>query len=441
MKKAILILSSLFISIFVFTQDYEVTFTAFGIASEVDSVQIENVSQGKSISVVGTDVLHLLGSINELDNIVNNQQFMVYPNPANDYANVAFYSNTSEDAEIKIFDVSGKLIVKQAKRINQGSNSFRLSGLQQGMYIVSIYSANFSFSERLVITNSSSNQVRVQTNIDCIMRQKAIKSSKSVIPWQYDDGDILVFKGFSGGHSRIYVYYVSNDLILNFDFVLCQDADGYKYPVTTINSITYMAENLQTSRYNNNSPIPEVTDNTEWSNLTTGGRCYYDNDSAQYASLYGALYNFAAINTGNICPIGWHVPTETEWQDLVIYLQNSGYNYTGFVDTDNDYNTNNYISKSLSATSLWNTTDVSGTPGNTDYPNYRNRSGFSAIGAGMRNPAIGNTTSLGTITRYWSSTILNEGYAKGLSIQYDNEAANIGSANKTFGQSVRCIKD
>ena len=441
MKKITFIISSLFISFLVNAQDYEVTFAAFGICTEVDSVQIENISQDKSISVAGTDVLHLLGFVDIEDDSPEYQQLRVYPNPAADYTNVIFYSDASENVEIEIFDVAGKMVLKQTESVYHGNNSFRLSGLKQGMYIVNINSGTNRYNANIVITGSGSGQVEIQAENNGVVHQKSMNLSKSVIQWQYDEGDILVFKGFSGGHSRIYVYYVNSDVILNFEFVLCQDVNGQKYTVTGIGGEVYMSENLRTSKYNNNSPIPEVADNTEWGGLITGGRCYFENDSAQNSLIYGALYNFAAVNTGNLCPIGWHVPTETEWQNLLVYLQNSDYNYTGFVDTDNDYTTNNYISKSLSSTSLWTTTDVTGAPGNTDYLDYRNRSGFSAIGAGMRNPIVGYVSNVERVGKFWSSTIFNEDYAKGLSIQFDVESTNIGNDTKTFGQSVRCIKD
>lgn len=441
MKKASLIIFCLIISIFAFNQDYEVTFAAFGIGSEVDSVQIENVSQGKSISVAGTDVLHLLGTVNEIENGVENKQLMVYPNPAGDYTNVSFYSNTSGDIEIEIYDVSGKLIEKQSTMVNQGANSFRLSGLRQGMYVININSEEYSYNANLIITGSGSNQVSIQPQNDGVMNQKSINSSKSVVQWQYNDEDILIFKGFSGGHSRIYVYFVTADAIVNFEFVLCQDADGAKYSVVGIGGEIYMAENLRTTKYNNGIPIDKVEASGGWADLTDGAYCYYDNDSAINAADYGALYNFAAVNTGNLCPNGWHVPSEVEWQDLLIFLQNNGYNYDGLNDSDNDYTTNNKTAKSLCTTSNWTTSDVIGVPGNEDYPSYRNRSGFSAKPAGGFNHSIGYTTSSNFSSNWWTSTEHNLEYAKRVFIYHDLEEVQILTGLKTYGYSVRCVKD
>ncbi|MCX6256369.1 MAG: fibrobacter succinogenes major paralogous domain-containing protein [Bacteroidia bacterium] len=97
------------------------------------------------------------------------------------------------------------------------------------------------------------------------------------------------------------------------------DIDGNKYHTATIGSQEWMVENLKTTKYNNGIAIPLVTDNTAWSNLSTPGYCWSDNDSTN-KNTYGALYNWHAVNTGNLCPTGWHVPTDNEWTTLTDYL-------------------------------------------------------------------------------------------------------------------------
>lgn len=80
-----------------------------------------------------------------------------------------------------------------------------------------------------------------------------------------------------------------------------------------------MDENLKTTKYSNGDTIPNVIDNTLWAGLTSGAYCYYNNDSANYNLTYGALYNFyAVIDNRNLCPSGWHVPTDVEWSALEI---------------------------------------------------------------------------------------------------------------------------
>jgi len=98
------------------------------------------------------------------------------------------------------------------------------------------------------------------------------------------------------------------------------DIDGNVYNTITIGTQIWMKENLKTTKYNDGSSIPLVTDNTAWINLSTPGYCWYNNDAATYKSAYGAMYNWYTVNTGKICPPNWHVPTDTQWETLITYL-------------------------------------------------------------------------------------------------------------------------
>ena len=80
-----------------------------------------------------------------------------------------------------------------------------------------------------------------------------------------------------------------------------------------------MIENLRTQNYSNSEQIPQVTDNLEWSQQDTGAWCWYENNQT-YEEPYGKLYNWYAINSGVLCPGGWHVVTDGEYNDLATYL-------------------------------------------------------------------------------------------------------------------------
>src|SRR5574344_3116190 len=80
-----------------------------------------------------------------------------------------------------------------------------------------------------------------------------------------------------------------------------------------------MAENLKVTKYNDGIAIPNVTDNTAWGELTTGALCDYDNTPSN-SETYGKLYKWHAVNTGKLCPTGWHVPSDAEWTKLTDYL-------------------------------------------------------------------------------------------------------------------------
>ena len=98
------------------------------------------------------------------------------------------------------------------------------------------------------------------------------------------------------------------------------DDDGNVYHSVTIGTQVWMVENLKTTKYNDGTSIPLVTDATDWHNLLTPGYCWNNNDEATYKATYGALYNWYTVNTGNLCPTGWHVPGDAEWTTLTTYL-------------------------------------------------------------------------------------------------------------------------
>lgn len=99
-----------------------------------------------------------------------------------------------------------------------------------------------------------------------------------------------------------------------------RDVDGNYYKTVKIGTQWWMAENLKTTRYANKNPISNVTDNGLWQSITYGAWRYYD-DNVQNNDLYGKLYNWQAVSDPrNLCPKGWHVPSDNEWKTLELYL-------------------------------------------------------------------------------------------------------------------------
>ena len=97
------------------------------------------------------------------------------------------------------------------------------------------------------------------------------------------------------------------------------DIDGNVYRTIRIGDQEWMSENLKTTRYNDGQPIPNITDNSQWVNLTTPGYCWYNNNLSN-KEIYGGLYNWYAVSAGNLAPEGWHVPSEAEWVSLIQFL-------------------------------------------------------------------------------------------------------------------------
>lgn len=205
-----------------------------------------------------------------------------------------------------------------------------------------------------------------------------------------------------------------------------KDIDGNEYDYIKIGNQVWLAENLKTTKYNDGTAIPNITGAEAWKSQTTGAYCWYNNTKAN-GDTYGVLYNFYAVETNKLCPSGWHVPSDSEWTTLETYLINNGYNYDGS-------KTGNKIAKSLASATGWY--------GNTDYYDYRNKTGFTAVPGGYRS-TNGDCNGMGNIGYWWSSSVSSatNSWYRSMFLDYDNAGLSRGSFNKVFGFSVRCVRD
>jgi len=92
------------------------------------------------------------------------------------------------------------------------------------------------------------------------------------------------------------------------------DIDGNVYETIVIGNQEWMAENLRTTHYADGTPI--TLNESNWGSDSTGVYCWYNNDKGSYENLYGALYNWYTLINENVCPDGWHVPSDSEWKIL-----------------------------------------------------------------------------------------------------------------------------
>jgi uncharacterized protein (TIGR02145 family) len=207
-------------------------------------------------------------------------------------------------------------------------------------------------------------------------------------------------------------------------FFLCgtntvSDIDGNAYNTVLIGTQCWTKENLKTSRYRNGGLIPNVTDGTAWSNLTTGAWSYYNNDVSNNA-IYGKLYNWYTTLGDTLCPTGWGVPTDAEWTILTTYL--GGEDVAGGK------------MKSV-GTAYW----VSPNTGAT------NESGFSALPGGWRGSSSVSFQNIRSNAFFWSATESVNFYAWYRFLYYNDGYVdrNYYSSfyNKSVGASVRCLRD
>lgn len=206
------------------------------------------------------------------------------------------------------------------------------------------------------------------------------------------------------------------------------DIDGNVYEIVKIGDQWWMAENLKVTHYRNGDAVPNVTDDSEWGDLTTGAYCVY-NDESSNNSIYGLLYNWYAIADGrNIAPEGWHVPTDAEWQELEMAL---GMSLTD-ADASGSRGTNEG-SKLADNSDLWES-------GSLENDAEFGSSGFAALPGGYCD-YTGQFGYLGFRGYYWTLTDVNvaTSWLRALDC-YESDIDRV-QYNKRYGLSVRCVKD
>jgi uncharacterized protein (TIGR02145 family) len=194
-----------------------------------------------------------------------------------------------------------------------------------------------------------------------------------------------------------------------------KDADGNIYMSVNIGKQVWISENLKTTRFNDGKPIQLVANDNVWKELKTPACCWYKDD-IKNKDVFGALYNWYAVNSKKLCPVGWHVSTDAEWEAMIDYI--------GGLSTAGDKlkekgvaHWENYLSQATN-----------------DYD-------FTALPGGMRYftgdfPLFGNTYAI-----WWTSTEFSEYQAVCRGLHDSSSMAFKASDNKRSGFSVRCIKD
>jgi uncharacterized protein (TIGR02145 family) len=203
------------------------------------------------------------------------------------------------------------------------------------------------------------------------------------------------------------------------------DQDGNVYKTVSIGmksgngggQQTWMAENLRTTKYNDGTDIPNVTDNAEWAALTSGAYSSYNNTlDADSIASYGLLYNFFALDTKKLAPAGWHVPTEQEWLTMIAYSGGQSFGGGRMKET---------------GTTHW------------AEPNYmgNNAYGFTALPSGMRY-YLGDFTHFGKKAVWWTADQVNStNTAVSYSVGTDGASCYSNTTVMNFGYSIRLVKD
>jgi uncharacterized protein (TIGR02145 family) len=209
-------------------------------------------------------------------------------------------------------------------------------------------------------------------------------------------------------------------LVFNSNFIgqtteTLTDIDGNVYKTIKLGNDIWMAENLAVTHYNDGTPIARVTDKDQWIVTLTPAFRWYDNDERKNKYL-GALYNWYVVDTKKLCPVGWHVSTEKEWELLAWTL--GGNKVAG----------NKLRAK---GNQIWEPSENIGT----------DLLGFNALPAGFVHDFNGQTSSFGQYASFWTSDEYSRAFGWGRSIHINYPELRRFNDGKKGGFSVRCIKN
>jgi uncharacterized protein (TIGR02145 family) len=428
MKKVLFSIVIFFYTLQVNAQDYLISFTGTGASNIVNTVKVDNLTEGTTLTLNGNDILRLTGTVG-IFSFKEDQNFniKIYPNPTKGISFLEFFPPSEGETTISVFDITGKQLFQTQRYFEKSRQELRLDGIRNGIYLITAKSNNYKISGKLLCTGESSGIMSIEevsSNLQAVDEKTPgieMKGVQSTVDMEYATGDRLKFTGISNIYSTVIVDVPTENKTIAFNFIACTDGDGNNYPVVKIGQQTWMAENVKTTNYNDVTTIPNVTDRSSWSSLTSPAYCWYDNNPDNKI-IYGALYNWYTVNTGKLCPLGWHHPSSAEWTTLITSLGGASVAGSHLKET---------------GTTHWTT------PNNAD-----NSSGFTALPAGVRKDTyipwydFGLFDLFNTATWFTSSNEASVTFAYWLDLSNGSEWATLqNSSLKNTGFSVRCLKD
>ncbi|MBP7459916.1 MAG: T9SS type A sorting domain-containing protein [Candidatus Delongbacteria bacterium] len=403
--------------------------TSVGKVVEIDSIRVLNKTQFRDTTLILSNTLDLDGFTGiEESGIIDPSNFSISrnsPNPFENQAGFTIHLQAQKPLTISVFDLVGRKTASMTGEYGAGCHHFSLEGkgLAQGIYIIAATTGEETQSIKVLKMGRTTGQTIT------IVHQGQISDDHPSLnkTGSFNPGDTYRFIGYA----TEYINDTLDNQIPNggecykFDFrsiygEFTDPRDGITYKTVQIGDQIWMAENLRTTRYRNKAEIPNITDSIQWSELTTGAYCNYDNDTS-YVATYGRLYNwYAVMDSRGIAPRGWHIPDHAEWETLINYL--GGRSKAGGKMKE-------------AGTEHWEAPNQSAT----------NSSGFTALPAGARigeHPEFpGAYTGIGGIANFWSCTEHDDNNALGRFIDSFAAAILWCPCNKKIGCSVRCIKN
>ena len=401
-------------------QNYLLTFAGTEASNTIDSILVQNLTQGTNLKLFGTDTLHLQGVLEVQNRLKNgNQSVLFYPNPMDLKGSFEFDAPQGGQATIEVFNAAGKQLIQAKLELGKGHQKFQLSNLDFGMNYIEISSSDYRLTGTILCQNKGKETPNLEdANGNAFFVNGArISTTNNLKSMLYYDDEILLLKAFSGTFASVIALVPTSNALINIPFFDCTDGDGNHYSTVKIGDQVWMAENLKTTRFLNGDTIPNMANGFQWATADSSGYCNHSNNQ-ENATIYGRLYNWYSVKDNRkLAPAGWHIPTSNEWQTLV--NGNGGKYLAGgkLKETGNMH----WISPNSGAT---------------------NALGFSALPGGNRND-IANFYNKGINGFWWTQTEITGAGSFGVhfSMYTNTPYCEHANADKHMGFALRCVKD
>lgn len=433
-----LVIVLLFLINSVRSQSITITFegTLNGAPIPLDSILVMNLTAGGDTTIYFPDNVLVLGSTGLQEFATQAPVLRNQPNPFAGATDILVSTRTSGQALLTVHDATGRDVAAYAGSLTAGQHRFRFTAATPGVHLLTVVQDGERATHRLVALAGEANGAGL-TYAGSNSVVGTAKSDRSLFTWT--PGDELRYIGYATNTSIVHsaaitevpVATATRTFVL-FAGLTCPesptvtDIDGNVYRNVQIGGQCWMAENLKTTRNNDGTDIPNVTDNTAWSQLNSVAWCNYDNSPANEAT-YGKLYNWYAAANPNTCPQGWHVPTDAEWQQLeaALGMPAGELGQTGWRGVAQN------VGGKMKTTTLWNAPNTGA----------NNESGFSGLPGGGRANINGAFSTLGDHGYCWSASESGAELAWYRELYFYAAGVTRSNTSKRLGFCVRCVKD
>ena len=307
-----------------------------------------------------------------------------------------------------LFFFSNVLAQNHAPQVTNVTFEQRTDGSHKVDIYYNLYDAD---EDAMTVTMQASNDAGTTWDVSCNqisgdVGEDIMSGNGKHIVWDFGTEHPDVY------WDKVQIKIIADDNYSGYSTGTITDIDGNIYKTVKIGNQWWMAEDLKVKHFRNGDPIPNVTETTRWTNLTSEAYCIYDNDEKN-KEIYGLLYNWYAVNDSrNIAPEGWHVATDADWTALANYVKN------------------NSGKLKEAGTVHWKSPNTGAT----------NETGFTALPGGLRYKD-GVFSGLEYYGNFWTATQngSNTAYYRGLG--YNNTSIVRTTYDKHCGFLIRCVKD